>query len=83
MIFSADLESNKAILPSKKLQGPTDAWYRIESSSTDVLLLFTDGKDPIGDCLYPAVSSGALVLSKGALQTLGRRVNGNEQSVHR
>ena len=52
-----------------------------ESSPTDVRLLFTDGKDPTGDGLYPAVTSEGLVFSKAARETLGENVETNDPYV--
>ena len=52
-----------------------------ESSPTDVRLLFTDGKDPTGDGLYPAVTSEGLVFLTAARETLGQNVETNDLYV--
>ena len=52
-----------------------------ESSPIDVRLLFTDGKDPTGDALYPAVTTEGLLFSQTARETLGEYVDTNDPYV--
>ena len=52
-----------------------------ESSPIDVRLLFTDGKDPTGDGLYPAVTAEGLLFSQTARETLGEYVETNDPYV--
>ena len=52
-----------------------------ESSPIDVRLLFTDGKDPTGDGLYPAVTTEGLLFSQTARETLGEYVETNDPYV--
>ena len=52
-----------------------------ESSLIDVRLLFTDGKDPTGDGLYPAVTSEGLLFSEAAREALGEYVETNDPYV--
>jgi hypothetical protein len=49
-----------------------------ESPPTDVCLLFTDGKDPTGDGLYPAVTTE---FSQTARETLEENVETNDPYV--
>ena len=52
-----------------------------ESSLIDVRLLFTDGNDPTGDGLYPAVTSEGLLFSEAAREALGEYVETNDPYV--
>ena len=46
----------------------------IDELSEDALPLFSDGKDPTGDSLYPAVTAEQLKFSATALGILGENV---------
>jgi len=50
----------------------------MDEPSVDVRPLFSDGKDPTGDALYPAVTTDKLKFSEAALRILGDNVLTND-----